>query len=404
MNVRIDQVQEIQGLYGPFTVAERVLQKAWLRRYFSPGTLYLKSGKVLEVLHPGRWNHQEGPDFIGARLRVDGREVNGDVEVHFSPQDWRDHGHANDPAFRSVVLHVVFFDEVKAGAPIVTIAGVSPETFVLGRFMREDLETFAQEDALLEMEVRDSIPWAAAFLQLPLAQRAQRLHELACQRWRQKVAFAGVRLEKFGWREACHSAALEVLGYRRNRAPMASIATQHPLAKWQQEPPEPAVLLADADLWWRLSGLRPANPPLRRLQAYNNFVASHSDWPEAFAELLKEYVQAGSGESLPADSLISSGRVRKQLRLSALRKALQQYFKGLAGSSRLDTMMVDAILPLWSAEQVNLSLENYWLHWPVGDVPPSCRDFVMEAFAGEASVPVINNGLIQGALQLYFEG
>ncbi|MDV7393417.1 DUF2851 family protein, partial [Arthrospira platensis SPKY1] len=64
MNIRSDQVQEIQGLYGPFTVAERVLQKAWLRRYFSPGTLYLKSGKVLEVLHPGRWNHQEGPDFI----------------------------------------------------------------------------------------------------------------------------------------------------------------------------------------------------------------------------------------------------------------------------------------------------------------------------------------------------
>jgi len=35
----------------------------------------------------GAWNLQGGPDFRGARLVLDGREITGDVEVHFHTAD-----------------------------------------------------------------------------------------------------------------------------------------------------------------------------------------------------------------------------------------------------------------------------------------------------------------------------
>jgi hypothetical protein len=400
--MKASQIQEIQGLYGPFTVAERVLQKAWLRRYFAPGELRLKSGKPLEVLHAGRWNHQEGPDFIGAQLRIDGVERVGDVEVHFTPQDWRDHGHSADPAFRSVILHVVFFDEVRTGPIIRNAAGEELETFVMGRFMREDLETFAHEDALLEMESRDAMPWAMDFLQMPAGERQGRILMNARLRWRQKVHYAEKRLQRMGWEQACHSSVLEVLGYRRNRVPMASLAETIPFSTWQSSSPDPLACLSDKSLRWRLNGLRPANHPIRRLRDYNAFVAKRCDWPVALQSLVTQFQWTQSAPSSGDGALFSSRSERSRLKLSDLRKQLLDYCKGLAGVSRLDTLMVDAILPLWAATQPQLPMEAYWLHWPVGDVPPCCRDFVREAFAADGMEPVFNNGLLQGALQLYF--
>ena len=79
-----DHVEEIQGLYGPFTLTERVVQKIWLRQDFATAGLLTVSGKSLVVKDAGRWNLQEGPDFKEARLIVDGVEIVGDVEVHFN--------------------------------------------------------------------------------------------------------------------------------------------------------------------------------------------------------------------------------------------------------------------------------------------------------------------------------
>ena len=63
-----NHVEEIQGLYGPFTLTERVVQKIWLRQDFATARLLTVSGKTLEVKDPGSWNLQEGPDFKEASL------------------------------------------------------------------------------------------------------------------------------------------------------------------------------------------------------------------------------------------------------------------------------------------------------------------------------------------------
>lgn len=89
----VGHVEELQGLYGPYAFPEKLLQKIWLLGYFDTRGARLADGRMLEVLAPGRWNLLGGPDFRGAKLRIDGRELIGDVEVHFHAHDWERHRH-----------------------------------------------------------------------------------------------------------------------------------------------------------------------------------------------------------------------------------------------------------------------------------------------------------------------
>jgi Protein of unknown function (DUF2851) len=67
------------------------------------------------VVFPGRRWGGPGPDFVGALLaQVDGKLVRGDVEVHLRASSWSSHGHAADPAYAHVVLHVVQTADVLA--------------------------------------------------------------------------------------------------------------------------------------------------------------------------------------------------------------------------------------------------------------------------------------------------
>lgn len=93
----------------PFT--ERHLQCVWFDNALRPGALQTEQGEVVIVEHPGQWNLEAGPDFRDAVLYVgpDRRRLAGDVEIHVHPSDWRRHGHALNPAYANVVVHVTYF-------------------------------------------------------------------------------------------------------------------------------------------------------------------------------------------------------------------------------------------------------------------------------------------------------
>jgi hypothetical protein len=56
----------------------------------------------------GEWNHAAGPDFLHAAVEIDGAKHTGPLELDPHAADWEAHRHAENPAFREVVLHVVF--------------------------------------------------------------------------------------------------------------------------------------------------------------------------------------------------------------------------------------------------------------------------------------------------------
>ena len=85
------------------------------------------AGMPVEVIHTGARNSGDGPDFLDAVIAIASpgqppRIVSGDVEMHLRAPDWYAHGHDGNPAFASVILHVVEdacgLTEI-AGAPVV---------------------------------------------------------------------------------------------------------------------------------------------------------------------------------------------------------------------------------------------------------------------------------------------
>lgn len=86
---------------------EILLHYIWQHRLFAAYPQQTDDGQRVEVLSPGIHNIHAGPDFSQARLRINGQELYGDVEIHVRASDWNRHRHQSDPAYNGVILHVV---------------------------------------------------------------------------------------------------------------------------------------------------------------------------------------------------------------------------------------------------------------------------------------------------------
>jgi hypothetical protein len=102
----------------PETLPERQLQRLVWKLLSDPARVWhTASGKRLQILAPGELNVHEGPDFLDMVLLLDGAILVGDGEFHRSAAEWRLHGHARDPRYRRVLLHIVLEYDPTEPAP-----------------------------------------------------------------------------------------------------------------------------------------------------------------------------------------------------------------------------------------------------------------------------------------------
>lgn len=92
---------------------EKILQYAWKWRLFGGEDQHLADGRRLRIIDPGELNTADGPDFFNAKIKIDGCEWAGNVELHMRASDWWRHGHHLDPAYSSIILHVVAVDDAR---------------------------------------------------------------------------------------------------------------------------------------------------------------------------------------------------------------------------------------------------------------------------------------------------
>lgn len=394
-------VAELAGLHGAFSFPEHLLQRIWQRGDFDQKDLRLRDGRRLTLRFRGRWNRLAGPDFSGAELLLgDGEErqlVRGAVEVHLRAVDWDRHGHATDPAYDAVVLHVVLFPSMRewtmgAGGTRIPILELLP-------LLERDLESYAEEAAVEAIAGRPYSHLREVLAAVAPDKIQEEVQKHAARRWLAKVHLARARIERLGWAEACHHATLEVLGYRPNRVPMLAVAEAWGLARWRAgEVDVEAVFLTQVDEW-RVNGVRPANHPRVRLGQYARWVGASPDWPEALVRLGRNWQTAAEG-------LGSARARRKNLELKAKRAELARDICGGALSgTRLDTWVCDAALPLLAARALAAGEGDrtaiyaaYWLEWYPGDAPAEllrlARDYELGGKAGEP----VGQGSLQGLL------
>ena len=86
---------------------EIVLHYIWEHCLWAGYAQQTTDGRSVEILSVGEHNRDAGPDYSHARVRIDGKEWVGNIELHVCASDWVKHRHHLDKAYNSVILHVV---------------------------------------------------------------------------------------------------------------------------------------------------------------------------------------------------------------------------------------------------------------------------------------------------------
>ncbi|MCI0919776.1 DUF2851 family protein [Sphingobacterium rhinopitheci] len=93
---------------------EVLLHFIWRFRLFDQLNLRTVDGEVLSVDDVGIYNHNAGPDFEFAKIRIAGTLWSGQVEVHVNEDDWLLHQHQLDKRYDATILHVVWENSNKS--------------------------------------------------------------------------------------------------------------------------------------------------------------------------------------------------------------------------------------------------------------------------------------------------
>ena len=221
----------------PLPCSERHLQILWLeQKTFLP--LLSATKQPIEVIHPGNWNHGPGPDFLQAHLRIGGIDYHGAVEIHLVDRGWVQHGHAIDPRYEEVILHISL-EPPQIEHNLFTQSGRCIERAYLGSFLRAPLQTLLQAiDLDLYPSPSCTQPGfcaAGLFDTLDSADTRSFFHSAALWRLRQKRAFLASWTPDIAMQ--CAIGIALGLGYKHNARALARLFLYlRPYRHLQHEP------------------------------------------------------------------------------------------------------------------------------------------------------------------------
>lgn len=113
----------------PFFISEDFLHYVWKHKLFNLQNLTTELGDKIQILNEGMHNHDSGPDFSNAKIKIGNLTWAGNVEVHVNSSDWFAHNHQNDPLYQKAILHVVWnnnkqvFDHLSNPIPTLVLKG-----------------------------------------------------------------------------------------------------------------------------------------------------------------------------------------------------------------------------------------------------------------------------------------
>lgn len=214
-------------------MTEAYLHYIWQHRLFEAHQLCTTSGEPIKLINGGFYNHNAGPDFLEARLKIGDKEWAGHVEIHVAASDWLQHNHQQDPAYDNVILHVVY----DADKPVKNASGFAIPTLQLkGRF--DDMGYWRYEQFIGNKQF---IPCAAQLKPVDDFLKANVLDRCLVERLEDKAQFVLNILAqtKGDWQTTFYRVLFYAFGLKVNAQSMLALAQRLPeniLQKHQNNP------------------------------------------------------------------------------------------------------------------------------------------------------------------------
>ena len=211
---------------------EIVLHYIWEHCLWAGFDQYTTDGKKVEILSVGEHNRDAGPDYSHARIRIDGHEWVGNIEIHVCSSDWTKHHHHLDKAYDNIILHVVR----TADKPIYNLKGELVPQCELNYPSDKDYLSALFESAQRMDSAIARIGCAEQLLHDPRLLTEGWRKTLLCKRLECKRASITRLLEitKGSWEHALYISLARNFGFHTNSVPFEELAINTPLSCLQK--------------------------------------------------------------------------------------------------------------------------------------------------------------------------
>ena len=365
-------------------VPEALVHHLWAEQRFNRSELCTTTGAPVIVHDAGTLNTDSGPDFIDARIDVDGTTWRGAVEIHTTSADWFAHRHHEDTRYNSVVLHVTLHPDTWTGGLLRADQTLLPEIVLAPRLQRPLRRLLHRFHTHTDTDVLCAPHWD----RVPEPVRTAWIDELAGARLRAKAEQLGERFQTHpAWDQLLYERLFAGLGYAKNDSAMEALARRLPLRLLRTT----ADPLDREALAFGVAGLLPTPGDLldsdritadyvmdlrarfRRLQTHHDIpTMEHTQWtffrlrpanfpPLRIAQGLAWLGDGGLLRTDPTDGLLQA--LRSDAPLDTLRSLLSAQPHAFwnthlrleratkprdpsLGRPRTDTLIVNAVLPL----------------------------------------------------------
>jgi hypothetical protein len=250
---------------------EDLLRHIWTKKLFNESRLVTTDGHTVLIKKPGTLSRTSGPDFRNAEINIDGKTYSGDIEFHRTADDWNSHNHHTDPAYNSVILHVVLTGEPSqthshSGRTIPTIILepylLSPIQSIADQLSREEYSSLSKPIACAR--VNDLIDasllsgWTRTMYRERLQEKTHHMHERLCDIIVSQKRIIGephppynemidpdeiplpdtnidkeLFKQKLPWEQLLYEGIMDGLGYSNNREGMRALAEHVSMLQWK---------------------------------------------------------------------------------------------------------------------------------------------------------------------------
>lgn len=206
-------------------IQEDFLHFIWRTLRFNVTHLTTTCGQQLQLIHPGTWNHNQGPDFLDGNVMIGEVRWRGHIELHIHSNEWYHHKHHNDPNYNNVVLHVVLYGSEK---PIIREDGTSiPELELNGRIAPYLFEAY--HDLVTSSQM---IPCASLIETVKPFHLYRWIDRLAIERIATKASVLKDRIEELNdWDQLIWEELAAMMGGTVNKEAFRQVAMRVPY-KW----------------------------------------------------------------------------------------------------------------------------------------------------------------------------